>query len=93
VFQYVLRGGVNIDGDSARGLHLVELSDEGDALALVAESDALLLFGHAAPIGEPVVAHGPFVMNTREQVAEAIAGYQAAASAPRCRKGRYARHA
>jgi redox-sensitive bicupin YhaK (pirin superfamily) len=42
-----------------------------------AVSDALLLFGHAEPIGEPVVAHGPFVMNTREQISEAIRDYQA----------------
>jgi hypothetical protein len=37
----------------------------------------LLLFGHAAPIGEPIVAHGPFVMNTREEIAQAIRDYQA----------------
>ena len=36
-----------------------------------------MLFGHAEPIGEPVVAHGPFVMNTREEIADAIADYNA----------------
>jgi redox-sensitive bicupin YhaK (pirin superfamily) len=39
--------------------------------------DAVLLFGHAEPIGEPVVAHGPFVMNSREEIAQAISDYQA----------------
>jgi redox-sensitive bicupin YhaK (pirin superfamily) len=29
------------------------------------------------PIGAPVVAHGPFVMNTREQISEAVRDYQA----------------
>ena len=37
---------------------------------------ALLLA--AQPIGEPVVQHGPFVMNTREEIERAIADYQAA---------------
>ena len=37
----------------------------------------MLVFGHAESIGEPVVAHGPFVMNTREQIVQAIRDYQA----------------
>ena len=32
---------------------------------------------HAEVIGEPVVSHGPFVMNTREEIVEAIDDYQA----------------
>jgi redox-sensitive bicupin YhaK (pirin superfamily) len=35
----------------------------------------VLLFGHADPIGEPVVAHGPFVMNTREEIQQAARDY------------------
>ena len=77
VFLYVVRGIITTGGQRATALHLVELNTEGDSLELSAETDALLLFGHAAPIGEPVVAHGPFVMNTREQIAEAISDYQA----------------
>jgi redox-sensitive bicupin YhaK (pirin superfamily) len=77
VFLYVVRGSVTIGGQRVSAFHLAELNAEGDAVALSAETDATLLFGHAAPIGEPMVAHGPFVMNTREQIVEAINDYQA----------------
>ncbi len=77
VFLYVVRGVIEVGPDKVGAFHLAELNDEGDALEMVAESDALVLFGHAAPIGEPVVAHGPFVMNTREEIAQAISDYQA----------------
>jgi redox-sensitive bicupin YhaK (pirin superfamily) len=53
------------------------MNDDGGSIAIEATADGLLLFGHADPIGEPVVAHGPFVMNTREEIGEAIRDYQA----------------
>jgi len=79
VLLYVVRGRVRVgqDGAPVDAFHLVELSEDGDTLSLHAESDALLLFGHAAPIREPVVAHGPFVMTTREEIVQAVADYQA----------------
>jgi redox-sensitive bicupin YhaK (pirin superfamily) len=77
VLLYVVSGAVAIAGQRVGALHLAELNAAGDALELAAETDAVLLFGHAEPIGEPVVSHGPFVMNTREQIAEAIHDYQA----------------
>jgi redox-sensitive bicupin YhaK (pirin superfamily) len=82
VFLYVVRGSVTIAGQRASAFNLVEMNDEGDAIDITAETDSLLLFGHAEPIGEPVVSHGPFVMNTREQIAEAIADYQAGRFGP-----------
>lgn len=77
VLLYVVRGCLTIVGQRAAAFNLVELNEEGDAVVLEAETDSLVLFGHADRIGEPMVAHGPFVMNTREQIAEAIADYQA----------------
>jgi hypothetical protein len=77
VFLYVVRGSIAIGEDSAPRHVLVHLSDDGDSVAIRAVEDTLLLFGHAAPIGEPIVSYGPFVMNTREQIAQAIRDYQA----------------
>jgi redox-sensitive bicupin YhaK (pirin superfamily) len=77
VFLYVARGTVQIAGEEATEHLLVELSDDGDRVDIAAKTDAVLLFGHAEPIGAPVVAYGPFVMNTREEISAAIRDYQA----------------
>jgi hypothetical protein len=77
VFLYVVRGSVEVGGQPVPRFTLAELDDDGDRVELHAADGALLLFGHAAPTREPVVAHGPFVMNTREQIAQAIRDYQA----------------
>ncbi|HEY0141212.1 MAG TPA: pirin family protein [Thermoanaerobaculia bacterium] len=77
VFFYVVRGHVRASGDEVREMHLVELRDDGDSVEVEAASDAFLLYGHAEPLGEPVVAHGPFVMNTREEIMQAMRDYQA----------------
>ena len=76
-FLYVVRGGVEVAPDRVHAMHLAEFEPEGDELEIVATEDSVLLLGHADPIREPVVAHGPFVMNTREEIAQAIADYQA----------------
>jgi redox-sensitive bicupin YhaK (pirin superfamily) len=79
-FLYVIRGTVSIGshgGDAVPQFTLAQLSDAGDSVGFVAQDDALVLFGHADPIDEPVVSYGPFVMNTREEISQAIADYQA----------------
>ena len=77
VFLYVVRGEVKVNGTAAADHRLVELDLDGDTVEIEGVRDAMVLFGHAEPIGEPVVAHGPFVMNTREEIVEAIRDYQA----------------
>lgn len=54
----------------------------GDRLSMVAgDRGARLLVLAGKPIGEPIVQYGPFVMNTREEIEQAIADYQAGALA------------
>jgi redox-sensitive bicupin YhaK (pirin superfamily) len=80
VFLYVVRGGVLVNDHAAEAFNLVELSLDGAVVDIAATADAVLLFGHGDPIGEPVVAYGPFVMNTEDEIREAIEDY---------RKGRF----
>jgi len=73
VFFYIVRGAL----DAGRAMELIEFNDDGDTIEVEAQSDALVLFGHGRPYNEPVVAHGPFVMNTREEIIQAVRDYQA----------------
>ncbi len=87
VFFYVVRGSVEVNGREATQKHLVAFAPavpvdaardaEPEAIDIAAQDDALILFGHATPYGEPVVSHGPFVMNTRAEIEAAIADYRA----------------
>jgi len=76
VFLYVVRGAVQVNGQDAPAWRLVELDLAGDSVEIAGAETALVVFGHAEPIGEPVVAHGPFVMNTRDEIVQAIRDYQ-----------------
>ena len=82
VFLYVVRGRIRVGADEAPGHVLVELTRAGEDVEIEAVADASLLFGHADAIGEPVVAHGPFVMNTRAEIVEAVRDYQAGKFGP-----------
>jgi redox-sensitive bicupin YhaK (pirin superfamily) len=79
---YVL-GGAGRVGDEGRAVHAGQLAvlGAGDTIVLDGEGDpdtpleVLLLGGQ--PIGEPVVAYGPFVMNTKAEIQQAFDDYQA----------------
>jgi redox-sensitive bicupin YhaK (pirin superfamily) len=49
----------------------------GDRVEVAAGADdARFILLAARPLGEPVVQYGPFVMNTREEIEQAIRDYQ-----------------
>lgn len=69
----VLEGEVVVNGEgSAREGQLVVLSQKGEALHLSASSNAKVLLMAGEPLQEPIVSYGPFVMNTKAQIAEAV---------------------
>lgn len=77
IFLYVVRGQIIVAKTVIDAWHLLEFNDDGDRVHIEATADVVLLYGHADPIGEPVVAHGPFVMNTRDEIVQAIQDYRA----------------
>ncbi|RUR31171.1 pirin family protein [Vreelandella nanhaiensis] len=77
VFLYIVNGDVSVSGEPTKPHQLVELDRDGESLVIEAASDAQLLFGHGDVIDEPVYSHGPFVMNTRDEIVQAVQDYQA----------------
>jgi quercetin 2,3-dioxygenase len=77
VLLYVVRGAVDVNGSVVSARHLAELNRGDGAVFLSAVADSLVLFGHATPFGEPVASYGPFVMNTRDEIDQAIRDYRA----------------
>lgn len=69
----VLHGTVQINGaEIAREAQMVVLDGEGQNLSIEANNDATVLLLSGEPIDEPIVGHGPFVMNTQQEIAQAI---------------------
>jgi quercetin 2,3-dioxygenase len=56
---------------------IAPLSEEGDTVTLEAKTDTQLLILSGEPIREPVASYGPFVMNTREELQQAVEDYRA----------------
>lgn len=75
VLFYTVRGAVEIAGTRMDEHRLAEFTD-GDQIAFSAPAPAVVLLGHARPFAEPIVAHGPFVMNSAEEIHQAIRDYQ-----------------
>lgn len=76
-FVYVFEGGAHLAG-AVLAKHTLAVLGEGDTVEIVAGSaGARFILVAGRPIGEPVVQYGPFVMNTREEIEQAIADYRA----------------
>ena len=76
IFFYVVKGELIVNETSAKALHLVEFDNNDEDLIIEALSDSTLLLGYAKPFNEPVVARGPFVMNTMEEIDQAYQDFQ-----------------
>jgi redox-sensitive bicupin YhaK (pirin superfamily) len=76
IFFYVVRGKLIVNGEQVEARHLVEFNNDSEHLRVEASTDSVILFGHARPLNEPVVAQGPFVMNTEQEIHEAYEDYR-----------------
>lgn len=72
-----LSGQVSVNGEHRLNTEsLAVLSRQGTDFNVHAETEAHIIVLSGLPIEEPVVGYGPFVMNTREQIAQAMDDYQ-----------------
>ena len=76
ILFYVIRGEVKLEGEIVSALNLVEFENDDSEIKIEALADSIILYGHAEPFNEPVVAGGPFVMNTEEEIRQAYEDYQ-----------------
>lgn len=78
-FAYVYEGEVSIAGQTVRGGRMAVLANDSqaDGVRVDAANDARFLLIAGQPLNQPIVQYGPFVMNTREQIEQALRDYNA----------------
>ena len=82
-FIYVYRGAVTVDDVQVASRRMGILSNPGslgnasgvDSVALAATEDASLILVAGKPLNEPIVQYGPFVMNTQQEIHQAMNDY------------------
>jgi redox-sensitive bicupin YhaK (pirin superfamily) len=74
---YLLDGKLRVEGfGMVEGLHLAHFKQDGEGIFIEGLENTRALWLSGKPIMEPVVSHGPFVMNTQTQILEAMRDYQ-----------------
>lgn len=73
----VQSGAVQLNATRLKAVELAAFDRDGTQVRLQADRASRLLVLTGEPIGEPVVGQGPFVMNTRDEIRQAIQDYQA----------------
>lgn len=80
-FAYVYEGAARIGSEEAAeriGRGELAVLSPGDHVRLVAEpSGARLLLVAGRPLNEPIAKHGPFVMNTQDEISRALSDFRA----------------
>ena len=69
----VIEGSIMVNGTTIGPTnHFVLMANDGEQFTIEATEDAIVLVLGGEPINEPIAAHGPFVMNTREEIVQAF---------------------
>lgn len=72
----VVNGAVIVNGQKAAEHSFILFKNEGEEISIRADEDSVLLVLSGEPINEPIVSYGPFVMNTKEEIIEAVEEFQ-----------------
>ena len=77
-FVYVYRGEVRIAGQAVPTKRMAILSNdaESDGVVIEADEDARVLLIAGRPLREPIAQYGPFVMNTQQEIFQAVADFR-----------------
>ena len=73
---FVLQGAIRVDGHAVRPAELAVMERTGTQLRFEVTEDSVLLLLNGKPLDEPIAAYGPFVMNTREEIVQAMHDYE-----------------
>ena len=73
---YLLDGELESNGKTAKGKDMLWFNNDGEQITIKVNKDCRFILLSGEPIGEPVATYGPFVMNTEQEIRQAIADYQ-----------------
>jgi len=76
IFFYVIKGNLSVNNKEIDMFELAEFENDEEEIQIKSQEESIVLFGHARPLNEPVVAQGPFVMNTEEEIVQAYKDYR-----------------
>ncbi|KPE50202.1 pirin family protein [Chryseobacterium indologenes] len=69
----VIEGSITVNGEEKVAAdHFVLFKNEGETFSIEANEDSVILIISGEPINEPIYPHGPFVMNSREEIMQAF---------------------
>ncbi|HEY8690343.1 MAG TPA: pirin family protein [Chitinophagaceae bacterium] len=68
----VVEGSVKVNGENAPADNFILFKNEGETISVEVAEDSILFVISGEPINEPITAYGPFLMNTHEELEQAL---------------------